>query len=104
MNRNKEIETKETRFFFKDNEKRIMAKCFLKITLEKNKSIAKMVKIKKIMGFFQKDIIFATFVQQNDNFLRDPKRRLTQENQEKEYHETPKTSKTWKRQGIRTTQ
>ena len=48
-------------------------------------------------------IFFATFVQQNDNFLRDPKRRLTQENQEKEHQETLKTSKTWKRQGIRTT-
>ena len=58
---------------------------FLKIMHEKNKSLAKMVKHKN-KGFFHKEMVFfATFVQQqNDNFfVRDPKRRLIQENQEK---------------------
>ena len=56
--------------------------------------------------FLQKELFFATFVQQqSDNFfVRDPKRRLIQENQEKEYQAKQKTSKTWKRQGTRMTQ
>ena len=46
-------------------------------------------------GFFQKEMIFLQpFVQQQiEIFLQYPKRRLIQENQEKEYQETLKTSK-----------
>ena len=62
---------------------------FLKIMLEKQIFCKKWPSIKKKQGFLSKRYE-ATFVQQNDNFLRDPKRRLTQENQEKEYQETQK--------------
>ena len=51
-------------------------------------------------------IFFETFVQkQNDNlFFRDPKRRLMEENQEKYCQEALIISKTWNKQGMRTTQ
>ena len=49
---------------------------------------------------------FETFVlKQNDNlFFRDPKRRLMEENQEKYCQEALIISKTWNKQGMRTTQ
>ena len=51
-------------------------------------------------------IFFETFVQkQNDNlFFRDPNRRLIKENQEKYCQEALIISKTWNKQGMRTTQ
>ena len=63
-------------------------------------------KKRKTRVSFKKNFFFlATSVQQQiDIFLPDPKRRLTQENQEKECQETLQNSKTWKRQLIRTTQ
>ena len=54
-----------------------------------------MFKKKKNKGFFQKELFFLQLLSNNKTtiFLPDPKRRLTQENQEKECQETLQNSK-----------
>ena len=47
--------------------------------MKKNKSIAKKGKNKEKKGFFQKELFFATFVQQQiDNFLTRPEKKIDQ--------------------------
>ena len=61
LNRNKEIETKETRYFSKTLKKR--TSCMKKQINSKND------KNQENKGFFQKELFFATFVQQQKDIF-----------------------------------